>query len=450
MFRVETRYFLLFLVLISTTGVILLLINLSIKNKQLEETRNNLKLQLQLLRSKLNLEPQARLVKKEGLRDITSTINYEDNHKLNSSSWPTKNVNIFLEVYDDARKGGELARLYQFYKQPGLMGSQKLFSKVLELPDDKRRRILVTGGAGFVGSHLVDSLMLDGHSVIVCDNFVTGRRSNIDHWIGHPNFELIHHDVINPLTIEVNEIYHLASPASPIHYMMNPIKTIKTNTIGTINMLGLAKRVGAKILIASTSEIYGDPLEHPQSESYWGHTNPVGPRSCYDEGKRVSESLAVAYSSRENVPVRIARIFNTYGPRMHPNDGRVVSNFIMQSLRNEPLTIHGDGEQTRSFQYVTDLVSGLRALMVSNCSSPVNLGNPVEMTVKSLASSLKRLLPNSTSAITFGQSSTDDPRRRQPDIRKAQNVLSWFPVVNMTEGLTRTIEYFSQELGFRS
>lgn len=288
--------------------------------------------------------------------------------------------------------------------------------------------------------------MLDGHEVIVCDNFFTGRKSNVEHWQGHPNFELINHDVINPLTIEVNEIYHLASPASPIHYMSNPIKTIKTNTVGTINMLGLAKRVGARILIASTSEIYGDPEVHPQSETYWGHTNPIGPRSCYDESKRLSEALAVAYNSRENVSIAIARIFNTYGPRMHPNDGRVVSNFIIQAIGNSPLTVYGSGEQTRSFQYVTDLVSGLKKLMNSSVLSPVNLGNPNEMKINYLANEIKKILTNSTSKITFNDLPIDDPHRRKPDIRKAMRLLDWKPVVPLIRGLDRTIDYFNQEL----
>lgn len=296
------------------------------------------------------------------------------------------------------------------------------------------------------GSHLVDSLMLDGHEVIVCDNFYTGRKSNIEHWHGHPNFEMLNHDIINPLTIEVDQIYHLASPASPVHYMANPIKTIKTNTIGTINMLGLAKRVGARVLIASTSEIYGDPEVHPQSEAYWGNANTVGPRSCYDESKRLSESLAVAYNKRENVSIGIARIFNTYGPRMHPNDGRVVSNFVMQALNNESLTVYGSGAQTRSFQYITDLVSGLKRLMNSQVESPVNLGNPDEMTIYSLAHQVKAILRHSTSSITFNKLPQDDPHRRKPDVEKARNLLNWQPKVALLFGLQRTIEYFAQEI----
>ncbi|ELV09733.1 UDP-glucuronic acid decarboxylase 1 [Tupaia chinensis] len=236
-----------------------------------------------------------------------------------------------------------------------------------------REPLSVTGGAGFVGSHLTDKLMMDGHEVTVVDNFFTGRKRNVEHWIGHENFELINHDVVEPLYIEVDQIYHLASPASPPNYMYNPIKTLKTNTIGTLNMLGLAKRVGARLLLASTSEVYGDPEVHPQSEDYWGHVNPIGPRACYDEGKRVAETMCYAYMKQEGVEVRVARIFNTFGPRMHMNDGRVVSNFILQALQGEPLTVYGSGSQTRAFQYVSDLVNGLVALMNSNVSSPVNL-----------------------------------------------------------------------------
>jgi UDP-glucuronate decarboxylase len=249
----------------------------------------------------------------------------------------------------------------------------KTFMPVRFLSEKSRKRILVTGGAGFVGSHLVDELMKRGHEVIVIDNFFTGRKRNVQHWVGHRNFELMNHDVVEPLLTEVNEIYHLACPASPPHYMYNPIKTIKTSTFGTLNMLGLAKRVKAKFLLASTSEVYGDPKEHPQKESYWGNVNPIGPRACYDEGKRVAETMCISYEKQERVQIRIARIFNTFGPRMHMADGRVVSNFILQALQGKPLTVYGKGLQTRSFQYVSDLVNGLIKLMDSEVSTPVNL-----------------------------------------------------------------------------
>lgn len=291
--------------------------------------------------------------------------------------------------------------------------------------------------------------------------FILGRRSNIA-WIGHPNFELLHHDVVNSLHVEVDEIYHLASPASPPHYMMNAVKTIKTNTVGTINMLGLAKRVGARILVASTSEVYGDPNVHPQSESYWGNVNPIGPRACYDEGKRVAETLTYAYAKQENLSVRVARIFNTYGPRMHIHDGRVVSNFIIQALQGQKLTVYGDGDQTRSFQYVSDLVEGLVRLMASNYSQPVNLGNPDEYPIEHFATIVLDLVHNNhtvtngsrhlstpkryASFLTHLPSQQDDPRRRRPDISLAKRQLNWQPSVSLVEGLGKTIDYFRSEL----
>ncbi|XP_057651303.1 UDP-glucuronic acid decarboxylase 1 [Diorhabda carinulata] len=309
----------------------------------------------------------------------------------------------------------------------------------------QRKRILITGGAGFVGSHLVDKLMLEGHEVIVADNFYTGRKTNVEQWIGHENFELIHHDIVNPLYIEVDDIYHLASPASPPHYMQNPVKTIKTNTLGTINVLGLARRLNAKVLIASTSEVYGDPDIHPQPETYWGHVNPIGPRACYDEGKRVSESLTYAYAKQENMQVRVARIFNTYGPRMHMNDGRVVSNFILQALQDDVITVYGSGEQTRSFQYISDLVEGLVALMNSNYSQPVNLGNPVEHTINEFATIIKNLVGGNSKIVHLSEVE-DDPQRRRPDISRAKKILNWEPKVDLNVGLQKTVEYFRQEL----
>lgn len=296
-----------------------------------------------------------------------------------------------------------------------------------------------------MGSHLVDALLIAGHEVTVADNFFTGRKRNIEHWIGHENFELLNHDVVEPLLLEVDQIYHLASPASPPNYMYNPIKTIKTNTLGTLNVLGLAKRVHARLLLASTSEVYGDPEEHPQREEYWGHVNPIGPRACYDEGKRVAETMCYAYSKQEHVEVRVARIFNTFGPRMHMNDGRVVSNFIMQALEGKPLTVYGSGEQTRSFQYISDLVNGLILLMNSNFSEPVNIGNPGEYTIMQFAEMIRDAVGGKTPILNL-KKMQDDPQRRKPDITRARTILGWEPKVPLNVGLNRTIEYFRKEL----
>lgn len=306
------------------------------------------------------------------------------------------------------------------------------------------KRILVTGGAGFVGSHLCDRLLKEGNEVICLDNYFTGSKQNIEHLMDHTYFELVRHDVINPYMIEVDEIYNLACPASPVHYQYNPIKTIKTSVMGAINMLGLAKRVGAKILQASTSEVYGDPNVHPQTESYWGHVNPIGLRSCYDEGKRCAETLFMDYHNQNQVDIKIIRIFNTYGPRMHPQDGRVVSNFIMQALQGDDITIYGDGKQTRSFQYVDDLVEGMHRMMHSRdgFTGPVNVGNPVEFTMLQLAQEVIDLT-DSKSKITFMPLPQDDPMQRQPDISLANKELEgWEPKVPLREGLKHTISYF--------
>ncbi|XP_031345145.1 UDP-glucuronic acid decarboxylase 1-like [Photinus pyralis] len=321
----------------------------------------------------------------------------------------------------------------------------KKYADVPRLNYLRKKRILVTGGAGFVGSHLVDALMLQGHEVIVVDNFFTGRKQNIAHWIGHENFDLIRHDVINPLFVEVDQIYHLACPASPPHYMQDSVKTIKVNTLGTINMLELAQRVNATILLASTSEVYGDPEEHPQSETYWGNVNPIGPRACYNEGKRAAESLAHVYSQRNNLNIRIARIFNTFGPRMHINDGRVASNFIVQALQERSLTVYGTGNQTRSFMYVSDLVEGLIALMESSYSSPVNIGNPIEFTINEFASIIRQLVGGG-SQIDHVEEPQDDPRKRKPDITRARRCLKWEPKVSLIVGLQKTIDYFKREV----
>ncbi|MBT5338683.1 SDR family oxidoreductase [Candidatus Falkowbacteria bacterium] len=307
-----------------------------------------------------------------------------------------------------------------------------------------RKRILVTGGAGFVGSHLCRRLLSHGDDVICLDNLFTGGKDNVYKLMSHENFEFIRHDITNPIWLEVDQIYNLACPASPVHYQYNPIKTIKTCVSGAINMLGLAKRVNARILQASTSEVYGNPSVHPQTESYWGHVNPIGIRSCYDEGKRASECLFMDYHRQNKIDIRIIRIFNTYGPNMHPNDGRVVSNFIVQALQNQPMTIYGDGSQTRSFQYVDDLINGMILMMNNeqNFIGPVNLGNPVEFTIKQLAENVLRLLPGSTSQIIYKALPMDDPLQRKPDINLAKDKLNWEPNIQLEQGLINTIEYF--------
>lgn len=307
-------------------------------------------------------------------------------------------------------------------------------------------RILVTGGAGFIGSHLCEELLNLGNEVICVDNFFTGQKKNIQHLLDDKNFELIRHDITFPLFLEVDQIYNLACPASPVHYQKNPIKTIKLSTVGVVNMLGLARRCDARILQASTSEVYGDPQEHPQKEEYWGNVNPIGPRSCYDEGKRVSESLMFAYKQQNKADVRVVRIFNTYGPRMAFNDGRVVSNFILQALRGEDITIYGKGNQTRSFCFVSDMVRGIISMMnTENFEGPVNLGNPVETTVLELAKKIINLT-NSKSKIVYGSLPKDDPERRNPDISLAKKRLKWQPEINIDEGLTETINWFKKEL----
>ncbi|WP_299486514.1 UDP-glucuronic acid decarboxylase family protein [Acaryochloris sp. IP29b_bin.137] len=302
-------------------------------------------------------------------------------------------------------------------------------------------RILVTGGAGFIGSHLIDRLMEADHEVICLDNFYTGRKQNVLKWFNHPKFEVIRHDVTEPIRLEVDQIYHLACPASPIHYQYNPVKTIKTNVMGTLIMLGLAKRIKARFLLASTSEVYGDPEVHPQTEEYRGNVNPIGIRSCYDEGKRVAETLSFDYYRQNNVDIRVARIFNTYGPRMLEQDGRVVSNFVVQALKGMPLTVYGSGRQTRSFCYVSDLVEGLIRLMNGNCIGPVNLGNPDEYTVLELAQTIQAMI-NPDATLEYKPLPADDPQQRQPDITRARTELGWQPTLSLKEGLERTIEDF--------
>lgn len=310
-----------------------------------------------------------------------------------------------------------------------------------------QKRVLVTGGAGFLGSHLCDRLVGEGHDILCLDNFFTGSKRNIRHLLGKPNFELLRHDLVQSVFLEVDEIYNLACPASPIHYQYNPVKTVKSNVMGAINMLGLAKRVNAKILQASTSEVYGNPTVHPQREDYWGNVNTIGPRSCYDEGKRCAETLFFDYHRQNNVNIRVVRIFNTYGPRMHPNDGRVVSTFIIQALRGEPISIFGDGTQTRSFCYVDDMVEGLIRMMEGpdDFVGPVNLGNPTEHSILELAQLILKLA-GSKSVLEFFPAPEDDPKRRQPDIGLARRELDWEPKVPLEEGLEKTIHYFRELL----
>lgn len=309
-----------------------------------------------------------------------------------------------------------------------------------------RKRVLVTGGAGFLGSHLCERLLLEGHDVLCLDNFYSGTRDNVSHLLTNKRFELIRHDITLPVFAEVDEIYNLASPASPIHYQRDPVRTTRTNVLGAINVLELAKQTGAKILQASTSEVYGDPEVHPQSEDYWGNVNTIGLRSCYDEGKRCAETLFFDYWRQYNIPIKVVRIFNTYGPRMHANDGRVVSNIINKALRNEPIEIYGDGSQTRSFCYVDDLIEAFVRMMNTDCSviGPVNLGNPSEYTINELALVIKKLT-GTGSTFHFKDLPQDDPRRRKPDISKASTLLGWYPSTDLVDGLSKTILYFKDE-----
>lgn len=312
---------------------------------------------------------------------------------------------------------------------------------------ESRKRILVTGGAGFLGSHLVDKLLQQGHDVICADNYFTGTKRNLEHQHNHPRLELLRHDVTFPLFVEVDEIYNLACPASPIHYQHDPVQTTKTSVHGAINILGLAKRLGAKVFQASTSEVYGDPHVHPQQEDYWGNVNPIGPRSCYDEGKRCAETLFFDYHRQHGLDIKVVRIFNTYGPRMHHADGRVVSNFIVQALQNEPITVYGDGSQTRSFCYADDLIEGFLRMMETGpeVTGPINLGNPSEFTIRELAERVIQMT-KSKSQLTFLDLPADDPKQRQPDISKAKQLLGWEPKVELEEGLIQTINYFKGRL----
>ncbi|CAH8362936.1 unnamed protein product [Eruca vesicaria subsp. sativa] len=352
--------------------------------------------------------------------------------------------------YSDPLSGFEDSYVpaFQAQRRPSIEYMSRIGSTGGKIPLGLKRkglRVVVTGGAGFVGSHLVDRLIERGDTVIVVDNFFTGSKENVMHHFGNPNFELIRHDVVEPILLEVDQIYHLACPASPVHYKFNPVKTIKTNVVGTLNMLGLAKRVGARFLLTSTSEVYGDPLQHPQVETYWGNVNPIGVRSCYDEGKRTAETLAMDYHRGANVEVRIARIFNTYGPRMCIDDGRVVSNFVAQALRKEPLTVYGDGKQTRSFQFVSDLVEGLMRLMEGEHVGPFNLGNPGEFTMLELAKVVQETIdPNAK--IEFRPNTEDDPHKRKPDITKAKELLGWEPKVSLRQGLPLMVKDFRQRV----
>jgi len=305
------------------------------------------------------------------------------------------------------------------------------------------KRVMVTGGSGFIGSHLCDRLIAEGNDVLCVDNFYSSTRENVAHLLDHPRFELMRHDITFPLYVEVDEIYHLACPASPVHYQRDPVQTTKTAVHGSINVLGLAKRTGAKVLLTSTSEVYGDPLVHPQSEDYWGNVNPIGPRACYDEGKRAAETLFFDYWRQHNLKIKVVRLFNTYGPRMHPQDGRVVSNFIVAALAGQPITLYGDGSQTRSFCYVDDLIDGLMAMMSSpdSVTGPINLGNPGEFTVKELGVIVKEMT-NSTSEFELRPLPQDDPIRRQPDITRAKETLNWEPKISLREGLETTIDHF--------